>query len=192
MNVECSRCGDRKYIPEPVNYGMIYRCRSCRAVLVVAREESAGSSKIRSKFVIPAQQALMLLIIPVLLLGTFGRSAMAAKAETEHLTPLEGILAVLAGAPADTVTLLDNVQEVVAQYERSIVAESVQLMRISEGVREVTPVTEPTNDMAAFPTPENPLFPEYLSWKYSQFDYTVDGYGIVSVETASLSENIFN
>ena len=24
-----------------------------------------------------------------------------------------------------------------------------------------------------------PLFPEYLSWKYSQFDYTVDNYGIV-------------
>jgi len=191
MIIECTQCGDRKYLPEPVSYSKVYICRNCRTVLILPKEEKGPTGEKRRNFIIAAQQAMLLLIITIVLASTLGTSVASAKSESKPATPLEGIVAVLAGAPADT-NLIDNIQSVVAQYERSIVSESLQLMRIVEDVRDVSPVTEPTNDMALFPTPQNPLFPEYLNWKYSQFNYTVDKYGIVSLETDNLTGNTYH
>ncbi|MFC1900911.1 hypothetical protein ACFLYN_04890 [Chloroflexota bacterium] len=185
MIVECSQCGDRKYLPEPIPYGKKFMCKSCRTILVLADESEALETPKRNSMTIAIHQALIVLVSAFLVLSVMGSSTAAAKSASRPQTPLEGIIAVLSGDPMDPLTLLDNVQEVVAQYERSVVSESLQAMRVLERVREVTPVTVPTNNMAFFPSSQNPLFPEYLNWKYSQFEYTVDEYGIINIANAS-------
>ncbi|MFC2070366.1 hypothetical protein ACFLTB_04250 [Chloroflexota bacterium] len=191
MIIECSQCGERKYFPEPVPYGKKYFCKKCRTVLILAEEKRSPKFAKRDKMAVAVHQALIILISTILLLSTLGSSTVAAKTASGPQTPLEGIIAILSGAPTDAGTLLENVQEVAAQYERSVVSESVQIMRILERVRNFPPVTEPTNNMARFPTPQNPLFPEYLDWKYSQFKYTVDQYGIINTEPANSSDIIY-
>jgi hypothetical protein len=190
MLFECNQCGDRKYFPEPVPYGKKYVCRKCRTVLILTDGEKAPKIVKRNSMIVAAYQASIILISAFIFLSAFGPSIAAAKTPDMQQTPLEGILAVLSGAPADTHNLLENVQEIAAQYERSIVSESLQLMRILERVRDVPPVTEPTNNMERFPSPQNPLFPQYLSWKYSQFEYTVDQYGSINLGTPNSSDII--
>jgi hypothetical protein len=192
MIIECTRCGSTKYLPEPVSYSNVYICRNCNTVLSLPKEEKPSKSDRRKNLIIAAQQAMLMLAITIILISTLGTKVASAKSEEEPASHLESIIAVLSGAPINTVTLIDDVQGVVAQYERSIVSESVQLMRIVEGVQDVPPTTQPTNDMTCFPTPQNPLFPEYLNWKYSQFDYTVDRYGIVSLGTDNLTDNTYH
>ncbi len=183
MIFECSQCGDRKYFPEPVPYGRKYICRKCRSIMILPDLAIAVKTEKRISLAVSAHQALIILLSIFLALSTFGSSIAAAKTPGIPQTPLEGILAVLSGAPVDAGTLLENVCEIAAQYERSIVMESLQIMRIMEGIRNVPAVTEPTNNMERFPSPQNPLFPQYLSWKYSQFEYTVDQHGIIYLET---------
>jgi hypothetical protein len=187
MNVECTRCGFRKYLPEPLTYNSIYFCRNCGAVVEMPKDDNHPKKAKNKSLVIAAKQAALMLAVTLILIGSLSINTASAKSADEPLSHLEGIIAVLSGAPVNSVTLMEDVQGVVSQYERSIVSESVQMMRIVEGMRDVPPVTEPTNDMASFPSPQNPLFPEYLSWKYSQFDYTVDNYGIVCLGSDNLT-----
>ncbi|MFC1921362.1 hypothetical protein ACFLYQ_06545 [Chloroflexota bacterium] len=191
MIVECSQCGERKYFPEPVPYGKKYLCKKCRTVLILAEKNKTPAVVNRNRMTIAVHQALIILVSALLLLNAMGSSVAAAKNASRPETPLEGIIAVLSGVPVDSLNLLENVQDVAAQYERSIVSESLQIMRILERIRDVPPVTQPTNNMAQFPTSQNPLFPEYLSWKYSQFGYTVDKYGIINTGTANSSSVVY-
>ena len=48
----------------------------------------------------------------------------------------------------------------------------------------VPTVTVPTNDMAWFPSQEHCLFPNYLEKRFSQFSYTVNSKGNVTVDTS--------
>ncbi len=64
-------------------------------------------------------------------------------------------------------------------------------MRVVDGITTVTPVTTPTNDMSGFPSATNPLFPEYLDRRYSQFNYTVSAYGNVTVDTSVATTDAF-
>ena len=182
MIVECEKCGERKYLSEPLLYDK-YFCKSCKSVLVLPEKEAPETVK-QNSFSLAIHQALIVLVAGFLVLSLTGSSRAEAKAEDRPDTPLEGIIAVLSGAPLNPVGLLDDVQEVAAQYERSVVSESLMAMRVLERVHDIPPVTEPTNNMAYFPSYQYPLFPEYLNWKYSQFKYTVDEHGIIYTGTA--------
>ena len=72
----------------------------------------------------------------------------------------------------------------VATFERSVVSTALQSMRVEENLKEMPTVTAPTNDMAGFPSQEHPLFPNYLDRRFTQFQYTVDSKGIISVDTS--------
>ena len=67
--------------------------------------------------------------------------------------------------------------------ERQVISTTVQLMRIDKSVKYLNPVVQPTNDMASFPSLANSLYPDYIDRRYSQFEYTIDGNGIVTVHT---------
>lgn len=82
-------------------------------------------------------------------------------------------------------SLIETVQDVSACYEHNVISSALQAMRIIEGVKAVPAVTLATNDMANFPSVEHSLYPHYLTKRYSQFKYTVDGAGIVDIDAAS-------
>jgi hypothetical protein len=190
MIVECDKCGERKYLSEPVFYENDYYCKSCKSLLTLPERETPKTVK-RNSMALAIHQALIVLVAGFLVLSVMGSSRAEAKAEDRPDTPLEGIIAVLSGAPLNPVELLDDVQEIAAQYERSVVSESLMAMRVLERVRYVPPVTEPTNNMAYFPSYQYPLFPEYLNWKYSQFEYTVDEHGIIYTGTAGPTDDSY-
>ena len=190
MNIECIQCGERRYIAEPVPYGNVYICKNCKTSQILAEKEKTPAAREGKKLFTAARQTAAILLVTILLVCTAGTTVAAAKTESKPQTPLEGIIAVLTGAPTSSGALLEDVQAVVAQYECSVVTESLQWMRIMERMPDVPPVTEPTNDMTVFPTPQNPLFPDFLTWKYSQFSYTVDENGTVSIEMDNLSDDI--
>ncbi len=90
----------------------------------------------------------------------------------------------LAGPTAAAADIIDDTRGVAASYERQTVSSALQAMRLAERVATLTPVVVPTNDMASFPSAENPLYPEYLDGRYSQFSYTVSAYGVVTVDAS--------
>jgi hypothetical protein len=81
--------------------------------------------------------------------------------------------------------LVEKAQDISALYEHNVISSALQAMRVIEGVKTVPTVSLATNDMANFPSVEHSLYPHYLTKRYSQFKYTVDGAGIVSIDTAS-------
>ena len=91
----------------------------------------------------------------------------------------------IAESPVLSSSLIEAVQDISALYEHNVISSALQAMRIIEGVKAVPAVTLATNDMANFPSAEHSLYPHYLTKRYSQFKYTVDGDGIVGIDTAS-------
>lgn len=84
---------------------------------------------------------------------------------------------------SSAIGLIENAREVSANSERSIMQSSINAMRVVEKSEAISPVTVPTNDMASFPSADYPLFPQYLDRRYSQFSYTIDNYGNITVHT---------
>ena len=87
--------------------------------------------------------------------------------------------------------MIETAMDVSALYEHNVVSSALQAMRILEGVKTVPSVTLATNDMSNFPSPEHSLYPHYLTKRYSQFKYTVNGEGIVGIDTSSPA-TVFN
>lgn len=131
-----------------------------------------------------AQRVILIVIISLLLIIGGGSSFAVAQPEHTLATPFRGVAITVAETSSAAISLIEDIRGVVATYERNIVSTALQSMRIIEGLRDVPPVTMPTNDMARFPSPEHPLFPDYLDKRNSQFKYTVDSTGTVSVNTS--------
>ncbi|MGB2815179.1 MAG: hypothetical protein WBC75_08875 [Dehalococcoidales bacterium] len=82
-------------------------------------------------------------------------------------------------------SLIETARDISALYEYNVISSALQAMRVLERVKAVPAVTLATNDMSNFPSSEHSLYPHYLTKRYSQFKYTVNGDGIVSIDTAS-------
>jgi len=108
-----------------------------------------------------------------------------AKPEYVLGTPDKGTGSSTAAASAETTGLIENILGAIALYERNIISESLQSMRLTEKLAEIPPVIVPTNDMMYFPSAEHPLFPDYVDKRFSQFEYTVNAQGIVNVDTSA-------
>jgi hypothetical protein len=132
------------------------------------------------------QRRICMTVATVLLvIGITGTSLAFAKPDSAFAAPFRGTAVTVARVASGAIGLIEDVRSIGASSERQVVSTSLQLMRISEDVRLLNPVVEPTNDMAHFPSREHSLFPTYLDRRYSQFRYTVDEYGIVTVHTES-------
>ena len=138
-----------------------------------------------------AQRVILIVAISLLLIFTGGISFALAQPEHTVATPFKGVAVTVLETSSGTIGLIENVRRVVATYERNIVSTQLQSMRVLEGLREVPPVTVPTNDMAQFPSIEYSLFPEYVETRFSQFNYTVDNQGMVMVDTSGATTDAF-
>ena len=121
-----------------------------------------------------------LLSMLLILLG--GTSLAFANPGHPIAAPFKGIAITATQASSGAIGLIEEVRQVVAMYERSIVSTALQSMRVTEELDRVPTVTVSTNDMARFPSQEHCLFPDYLDKRFSQFKYTVDSKGIVTVD----------
>lgn len=121
----------------------------------------------------------------VIVLVTAGGSSLAlARPESALAAPFRGVAIAVAEASAGAISLIEEARAVAASFERSVVSTAVQSMRITDRLPIVPAVGTPTNDMAYFPSKEHCLFPDYLDRRYSQFKYTVDSNGIVTVDSS--------
>ncbi len=137
-------------------------------------------------------QRVVLAVVIALLSVLFGGTSLAfAKPEHALAAPFKGIAITLTQASAGAISLIEDVRGVAATYERQIVSAALQAMRVEEDLKEFPPVPESTNDMMRFPSPEHRLFPGYLDKRFTQFKYTVDSKGIVSVDTSWATTDAF-
>lgn len=122
----------------------------------------------------------------IVLLSMFIGGTSLAFTNPEHVlaTPFRGIAITASKTVVGAVELIEVVRGVGATSERKTVSTALQSMRVQESMKIVPAVTVPTNDMAGFPSQESRLFPDYLDKRFSQFRYTVNGKGIVSVDTS--------
>ena len=138
----------------------------------------------------PILQRVVTITIVALLLVLFGGTSFAlASPENTIAAPFRGTA--IAAMKSSTVAthLIEEIRGVVALYERNIISSSFQSMMIDQDLHSVPPVVVPTNDMSLFPSREYYLFPDYLDKKLSQFKYTVDINGIVSVDKSTATES---
>lgn len=131
---------------------------------------------------------IIVALLPVFLGGTS-----FAFANPEHLlaTPFRGIAVTLAKTSAGAIGLVEDIRGIAATHERSVVTTAFQTMRIDTDSQLIPRVLVSTNDMAAFPSPEYSLYPEYLETRFSQFRYTVDSNGVVRVDVSWATTDAF-
>ena len=158
------------------------------SIALVAQEVSERRVSVKWRVMawsMAAQRAIVMAIISLLLIIVGGSSLAFAKPDHILATPFRDAVTTIGEASYSSVGVLEEIRGVVAAYERNIVSMALQSMRVTEGLRVVPAVTVSTNDMAYFPSPEHCLFPDYLDKRFSQFKYTVDTNGIVSVDTST-------
>ncbi len=132
-----------------------------------------------------AGQAAVAGIIGLLPVVVGGTSLAFAKPENTLAVPFRRIAMSVAKVSAGSIELVVDIRSIAASQERSTVATAFQAMRVDANLATVTPLSEPTNDMGAFPSAEHPLYPEYLETRFSQFKYNVDEYGVVNVDAST-------
>jgi hypothetical protein len=131
-----------------------------------------------------AKRAMVLASISVAFIVIAGTSLAFAEPRNAASTPFNDIAIGVTETSLEAISLIEDIRIVVASFERSTISTALQSMRAIEEVKVVPTVGVPTNDMARFPSPEHRLFPDYLDRRFSQFRYTVDSKGIVSVDSS--------
>lgn len=131
-----------------------------------------------------ARRALSIGAIALLVFIFSGTTLAFAKPGYPLAAPFKGVAVTLAKTTGGAIGLLEDIRGAIASYERGVVSTAVQSMRVMDGLKDVQPVTTSTNDMSRFPSPEHPLFPDFLDRQFSQFKYTVNSKGIVDVDTS--------
>ena len=153
-------------------------------------EKSAEDTGWRWRQAITWQRAMVTALVAIVVL--VGGTALAfVRPESALAAPFRGIAEALAQVTVTTGDIIDDVRVAAAGYERQTVSSALQAMRVVDGITTVTLVTTPTNDMSDFPSAANPLYPEYLDRRYSQFNYTVSAYGNVTVDTSVATTDDF-
>lgn len=137
------------------------------------------------------QRALVTALVAVVVF-VGGTSLAFVRPQSALAAPFRGIAEMLAQVTVVASDIIDGVRGVAAGYERQTVSTALQAMRVLDRAPSISPVaTTPTNDMSGFPSTENPLYPEYLDRRYSQFNYTVSAYGNVTVDTSVATTDAF-
>jgi len=155
------------------------------------KEEKTGVEREITKFGVISQRAITITIAALLLVLFGGTSFAIARPEHALAAPFRGTAVVAMKSSEVATHLIEEIRSVAALYERNIISSSFQSMMVDKDLRNVTPVVVPTNDMNLFPSAENRLFPEYVDKKLSQFKYTVNSHGIVSVDKSTATTDAF-
>jgi len=140
--------------------------------------------------VITWRRALVTTLVAVVVF-VGGTSLAFVRPQSALAAPFRVIAEMLTQATVITSDIIDGAHGIAADYERQTVSSALQVMRVINGITTITPVTTPTNDMADFPSAANPLYPEYVDCRYSQFNYTVSAHGNVTVDTSVATTDDF-
>ena len=151
----------------------------------------AHESRGTSTWVGSLRRGALTAIASILVMLTAGTSIAMAKPESAVSAPFKGLAIAVLRSSSEAIALIEEVRGVAAGYERNIVQTSVASMRVIENVRDTSVVSAPTSDLANFPSPEHPLYPDFLDKRYSQFSYTIDNDGIVTVHIVSTNPDSF-
>jgi len=106
-------------------------------------------------------------------------------------TPFREVAITITKTASGAIGLIEDIRGVAASSERKVVSTALQSMRGDNGLKWVHEVTVSTNDMASFPSRGYSLFPDYLESKFSQYEYTVDSKGVVSIDTSGAMTDAF-
>lgn len=106
-------------------------------------------------------------------------------------SPFREVAITLTKTASGAIGLIEDIRGVAASSERKVVSTALQSMRVDKGLKWVPEVTVSTNDMASFPSQGYSLFPDYLENRLSQYKYTVDSKGVVSIDTAGATTDAF-
>lgn len=136
------------------------------------------------------QRALVTALVAVVVF-VGGTSLAFARPQSALAAPFRGIAEMFTQVTVAATAIIDDARGVAAGHERQTVSSALQAMRVLDKVTAVTPVTTPTNDMSGFPSAANPLYPEYLDRRYSQFNYTVSTHGNVTIDTSVATSDTF-
>ena len=120
------------------------------------------------------------IVLAVILIGVGGTGLAVVKPENALAVPFRNVATVTLELSSGMVSLLEETVNATAAYEKRIVWTALQGMRIVEEI-DTPAVTEPTKDMAHFPSSEHPLFPDYIEDRYTLYKYTADSEGHVKV-----------
>ncbi len=131
-----------------------------------------------------ARRAVLLAVATLAFIGMGGTSVAFAKPDHTLAAPFKGTAINITEAARTPMALIMWVRGAVAAYERNILSTALQSMRLEEALGTVPRVNVSTSDMANFPSPEHPLYPDYLDKQFSQFKYTVSRAGIIRVDTS--------
>ncbi len=141
---------------------------------------------------------LLGLIFKTIIIGSLitvagGTSLAIAQPDNDLASPFRGIATGALEVSSFIVDIFEDTREVAAKHERSVISTTLQAMRVKEGLTEVTAVAVPTNDMASFPSAAHPLYPGYLDRRFTEFKYTIDSKGTLSVDISAVTtENMLD
>ncbi|MDP2917455.1 MAG: hypothetical protein Q8O16_05950, partial [Dehalococcoidia bacterium] len=127
-------------------------------------------------------QLIKLIVIIAMLAGGGGTAYAINNPQSAIAAPFKAPAVAVLNTTASALKMIKDTKTVAASLERKIVSTSVHAMLIAEGLSGVTPVTTPTNDMTSFPSKQHPLYPNYLDSQKTQFKYTVDSKGSVTID----------
>ena len=136
------------------------------------------------------------MVVMLSLLTMVGGTSLAITNPSHTLaTPFKGPATAVLKVSSATIEMVNGLFRGVAAHERSIVSQALRWMKGIEGLEKIPEVIIPTNDMASFPSKEYPLFPDYLETKTSEYKYTIDSNGALTVHvpettTSNLLETI--
>ncbi|MFC2067211.1 DnaJ domain-containing protein [Chloroflexota bacterium] len=137
------------------------------------------------------KRAIPIAVIVLLAIIFTGTSFALAKPESAIAAPFRGPAIVVAKASPRIVSLIENIRGLVASFERKVIYTAAQSMIVDKRLDVIPEVGVPTNDMTIFPSLDCCLFPDYVDKRYSQFRYTIDRKGIVTVDTSTATTDEF-
>jgi hypothetical protein len=125
---------------------------------------------------------LRLFLILGSLIVVTGMSLAIAEPTNAMAAPFRGIAIKALEATPGLMGLFKDARTVTATHEYSIIQQALQVMMLDENIEQLPVVATTTSDMSKFPSPGHALYPTYLEGKNSEFSYTIDSKGELTVD----------
>jgi len=116
-----------------------------------------------------------------------GTAFAISNPENVMAAPFRGIAAKTLEASSSVMGFFRSARTVAATEEHSIISNALYFLMLDRNIRRVPEVDTPCNDMTQFPSAELPLYPDYISTRYTQFSYTVNSQGELLIGQSDVS-----
>lgn len=111
-----------------------------------------------------------------------GISLAVTEPENVMAAPFRGMAIKTLETGVSLIGMFRDARTVAATHEYSVILNTLQIMQITDNVSKLPEVTTPTSDMSIFPSPANPLYPNYLKNNRTEFSYIINRKGELAVD----------